>query len=493
MQALDAIDHPRQAVAMLALAAIVAVGAVLRLYALDSQLWYDEIVTLTDSARASFPVIVTQFPSNNNHVFYSILAHASIGALGEHPWTLRLPAFVFAVASLPMLYLLGVAASSRWEALWATALLAVSYHHVWFAQNARGYTILLFCALLSTWLLLRALRQQRNSTVYVAYAIVSALSAYTHLTMVLFVLGQGIVVALHILDRDGWRPVLRSWVGPAIGFAGAAALTLALYAPMLLQIGSFFGREAKGAVVATPGWALMETLRGLRLGYAAEGGLIVGAILVMAGCWSYFRKNRLAFGLFVVPATCLVAMVVILQRPTFPRFFFFLAGFALLILVRGTVAAAEWTAARFGAANTRERTATVLATAALAAMTVVSALAVPAAYRFPKQDYEQALRYVEATAASGDAIVTAGGGTSVPYRTYFGKPWERLGTADDLARLRGQHQAVWILHTFRRYVEALEPDLARAMSACPVVRTFRGSVADGDIFLSRCAENQQPR
>ena len=65
---------------------------------------------------------------------------------------------LFGLASILALYLFGRQVTSASESLLAAALLTFSYHHVWFSQNARGYTGLLFWTLLSSWLLLRALR-----------------------------------------------------------------------------------------------------------------------------------------------------------------------------------------------------------------------------------------------------------------------------------------------------------------------------------------------
>ena len=46
--------------------------------------------------------------------------------------------------------------------------MATSYHHIWFSQNARGYTMIGFFALASTWLLLKAgeTRRPRDYALY---------------------------------------------------------------------------------------------------------------------------------------------------------------------------------------------------------------------------------------------------------------------------------------------------------------------------------------
>ncbi len=83
--------------ALLALAVVAA--ATLRFVGSGDQLWYDEIRTLVDSVR-KLAFTVTHFPSDNAHVFYSVLAQISIWLGGETASMLRLPAILFGVASI---------------------------------------------------------------------------------------------------------------------------------------------------------------------------------------------------------------------------------------------------------------------------------------------------------------------------------------------------------------------------------------------------------
>jgi 4-amino-4-deoxy-L-arabinose transferase-like glycosyltransferase len=92
-----AIDHEPIPWGWLALFASAAL--VLRAIGLDSGLWYDEIITLVDSVRAPLYSIVTEFPGNNQHTLFSVLAHISTGVFGEHAWSVRLPSLVFGVAA----------------------------------------------------------------------------------------------------------------------------------------------------------------------------------------------------------------------------------------------------------------------------------------------------------------------------------------------------------------------------------------------------------
>lgn len=103
-----------------------AVAAILRLVALNQQLWFDEIMTLLDSARDPILRIVTHYGGQNQHMLYSVLAHSSIRVFGEQPWALRLPAVFFGVAGIPALYFFGRLVTTDREALFAAALITTS-------------------------------------------------------------------------------------------------------------------------------------------------------------------------------------------------------------------------------------------------------------------------------------------------------------------------------------------------------------------------------
>jgi len=174
------------------LVALTLAALVLRVVGSNSGLWIDEIYSLVDFFRVPLGRMVTAFPRDNHHPLYSALAHLSIGAFGEAPWSIRLPAVLFGTATIPLLYGLGRYVGSRREGLLAALLLAVSYHHVWFSQNARGYAMLAFFTVACTWALLRILEGGSRRLAFV-YGASAALGAYTHLTMVFIVVGHAAV------------------------------------------------------------------------------------------------------------------------------------------------------------------------------------------------------------------------------------------------------------------------------------------------------------
>ncbi|HKZ80638.1 MAG TPA: glycosyltransferase family 39 protein, partial [Pyrinomonadaceae bacterium] len=118
-------------------------GLALRLWHLNTDLWFDELLTLLNYLRLPLGDLVTSLPDQNNHLLFSVLSHASVSLFGESAWAVRLPSVLFGVMSLWALFLLGRRVVGTREALLACALMTFSYHHIWFSQNARGYMALL--------------------------------------------------------------------------------------------------------------------------------------------------------------------------------------------------------------------------------------------------------------------------------------------------------------------------------------------------------------
>lgn len=474
-----------------ALIALMAVAAVLRSIALDQQLWYDEIITLVSSVRQPLETIVTTF-STNQHGLYSVLARISVVVLGEHAWTLRLPAVLFGVLTVPALYFCARLLTNRREAFLACALLTVSYHHVWFSQNARGYTGLALFTLVATYFWLRGLAageaaggRTGNLSPWIGYAVAVVLGAYVHLTMLFVVAGHGLVwvwqVAAHWL-RQGRPPA--NWPWPLAGFVLSGVLTLASYAPAL---GQMFARTVgqAGSMVRSewtnPIWVALETVRGLGAGMG--WGLVavaLGGVIFLVGVWSYWRENPYAVASMVLPIV-ITGVVLQLILNVFPRFFFFAIGFGLLWLVRGAVVVAGWLAQWLGRA---EAAGLQWGTAIVALMVAASCYQLRVAY-YPKQDFVGAMKYLEAHQRPGDTVVLAGL-TALPYQQYYGQSWKLVETSASLEATRAQSKGTWLLYTLPIHLKSRYPELWNTIEQnFTTVKVFRGTMNGGEVTVCR--------
>jgi len=474
------VDHPW---GWLAAITLVALGT--RLVGLNSGLWLDEILSLVDSFRVPFSQAWTVFPGDTQHPLHALLANLCHSAFGESAWAVRLPAALFGVASVPMLYLLGREIVDQTDGLLAAGLLAVSYHHVWFSQNARGYTMLLFFALLSTWLLIRGLKEG-SRRLFVGYGLAIALGVYTHVTMAFLVAAQVPVALLaSVLGSRGDAYHQRGGGSPAsvlMGFAIGVAMGALLYLPIFTQVLDFFlNTPSQLEGVSTPGWALDEAVRVLRIGFGATVGLVAAGTLVSAGLLSYLNRAPLALALFVVPGFTTLFGALLARGTMYPRFFFFLAGFGILIAVRGARALGEWVGRRLGSDD--ETLSRRLGVAAGLVMIAGSAVTLRSNYVVPKQDYRGASEYVEESAGPNDEIVTTGV-TAIAYRDYLARDWSEVREPEDVRALTNAGRRVWLLYSFPRYLIHDLPRLAPLIEdACAGGRVFPGTVGGGEVVV----------
>jgi hypothetical protein len=472
-----AIRRPSWAGAVLV--AILALALAIRLRRLGGGLWYDEIIAHVQYMHMSLGEILTTYRSESQHVLFTLLARISLTLLGDGAASLRLPAVLFGVASVGALYLLARQVTTAGEALLSAALLSVSYHHVWFSQNARGYTALLFWTLLSSWLLLRALDEGRPG-LWLGYAAAVALGMFTHVTMLFGVLAHAVVYAAVLVrpraSRAGSAPA-----GAVLGFGLAGLLTFQLYALVLPQFLSTIGMTAKVPEWTSPLWALQELARGLRTGFA--GGVVAaGALLVTgAGLLSYRRTAPVIVILLVLPAVAVAATVWAMGHPLWPRLFFSLMGFGVLIAVRGATTMGDWVARVFRTSPPR---AAFAGTALALLLVLASATTVPAAWG-PKQDYAGARGFIDAHREPGDAVVTVGLAT-LPYRAFFHAGWEAAASAEALATIRSRASRTWVLCTIPLHLQGQHPDLMAAIRRdFTLAAAFPGTLSGGTIYVYR--------
>lgn len=173
----------------LPLAAIIAVGAALRLYRLGAQsFWFDETAEMRVAMRALSQIVtgregigVVYGPHGMSGDVQPPLTHyvyhfwLKLGC-GEF-WVRLLPALL-GVLTIYVLYALGRDLLGRSQGLFAAFLLAVSPFHIWYSQDARPYSFLVLFSLAGMFYFLRALRQggRTNRLLYVVFMLAAMYS-----------------------------------------------------------------------------------------------------------------------------------------------------------------------------------------------------------------------------------------------------------------------------------------------------------------------------
>lgn len=148
---------------------------------------------------------------------YFLLARAWISWVGHSVATMRFLSALFSVLVFPCLYwlCLELFGSATVGAI-AMAMVAVTPIHMLYAQEARPYSLLSVLVLLSSTLLLRAMRS-KTALPWVSYGLSLVAGLYTQLLFSLVALAHG----LYALIMQGWR---KSW--RALMTLGVAGLSL---------------------------------------------------------------------------------------------------------------------------------------------------------------------------------------------------------------------------------------------------------------------------
>lgn len=216
-----------------ALTVICAVGAWLRLTALNRQsLWFDEIDVVVRAQQPLTIVFRTFVREGENGPLYNLLLALWVRLAGVSEIAVRFPSAVVGVLTIPLLYVLARSMGGSSAGLYAAGLLAISPYHIWYSQEAKMYALLIFLAVASTLALSQALAQNTRYW-WVAYVVVTSLMFYTHVVSVL-------VFAAHalygLLSFTRWPGRLRPW--------SIAALALTLpYLPIALWAMRVVGGE----------------------------------------------------------------------------------------------------------------------------------------------------------------------------------------------------------------------------------------------------------
>jgi len=228
----------------------------LRLYHLNTQsLWYDEGFSVY-LAHMSPGEIVNQTAADIQPPLYYLLLHGWIELFGDDEPVVRSLSLLFGVLTVPLIY--GVAWQlfrSRLAGLLAALLLAVSPLHIWYGQETRMYTLLVFLCLLSSYfLLVLASRSQGEKgqgvtavesgpkgsrgdlLLWLAYTLTSIAAVYTHY-FALFILAFQAIYLLIVWWRQDFPARLA--LG---GLASGAAIMLA-YLPWLPHMLTRYGAD----------------------------------------------------------------------------------------------------------------------------------------------------------------------------------------------------------------------------------------------------------
>jgi len=202
---------------------IVLVGAILRLYRLDAQsFWEDEALSSIMAASSLTEIWGNAFASVHPPGYYSLLYLWRSMVCGTD-LALRFPSALLGVLGIVLTYQLGRDIGDERLGLLAAGVTALAPYHLCYSQEARMYT-LLYCLTCTVMLAYVRLWQGRGCVWWVVFVVAALAGLWTHFF-------AGFVVALlagHFCLLWLWRKAGPCWLGFFIG-NGVVALTFGVY------------------------------------------------------------------------------------------------------------------------------------------------------------------------------------------------------------------------------------------------------------------------
>jgi mannosyltransferase len=277
---------PRQA--HVAVLALTLAGGLLRFATLDLQaFWFDEAVTVR-LVGMDLGSMLDEIPeSESTPPLYYLLAWAWSQPFGAGEVGLRSLSALAGTLAIPAIYAAAAELASRRVGLAVAALAAVNPMLIWYAQEARSYSLLVLLCALSVWgfaLLLRG-SDVRGALLW---GVASALALATHYFAAFLVVPEAVWL---VARRDTRRVAL-----PAVAVVAATA---ALLLPLALEQRS---QELTAWITGSLAERAARTAKNLVVGFDSplETATAVAALaIVAAGAMLAVRAGRSARGVAV--------------------------------------------------------------------------------------------------------------------------------------------------------------------------------------------------
>jgi mannosyltransferase len=518
-------EYSLEELAPWAVGAVTVIGGLLRVFQLGGKgMWLDETFSVWLANQGAGDMLQWITKIDQHPPLYYLLLHYWVALYGDAPYAVRLLSVLFGTATIPIVYLIGKRLSGPVMGLVAAVLLAFSVFNIFYAQEARMYTLLAFNAAVAIYALaclltdpraanpigrqLRGLpqawRTQRwaacgtigTDAAWLALVVFSAATLLTHNTAVFFVLATNLFVLgllLYQQLRKGGAPpalqapTLANWVKAQVGIFALWCLWIAVFVRQAARVYQEFW------IPQPTSDSILQTLRAL-LNASAQGQvsqvvmLWIMAFLLCLGV-VYYRKKLSIFlflaALFAVPFVG--ELIVSIRRPIFyDRTLIWITIPLLLLLAAGIM-------------QLRFRLLMVLVVGAIMTNYLFSA---GDYYRFfQKEDWATAAGYVAYFAKKGDLVLFNSNFVEIPFNYYF-RPYENqyslqivrqgvpldllrdgvlepkmtAGDIPQLAALARGHNRVWLVYSHDSYTDpkGLIPQTLAAQKKLTSTREFHG-------------------
>jgi 4-amino-4-deoxy-L-arabinose transferase-like glycosyltransferase len=214
---------------------LVLAGAFLRGWFLMAPISADEAFMWVHYGSHSASMVISDLAYPQNQILHTLLVKLSAGIFGVSKVTIRLPAFIAAVLSMPLFYLFVRAMFNRYIAVMALALVASSGALIEYSALANGQAVVWLFILLAL-AFGRHFHKGNNVVSAVFMGLMLALAMWTSTTAIFPSMMVLLWSLFHLLfnHSDSLPARMINW---SVAFLVFLLLTLLLYAPVIKDFG----------------------------------------------------------------------------------------------------------------------------------------------------------------------------------------------------------------------------------------------------------------
>lgn len=234
------------------LALIVLLGILVRMPGMDYALGWDDVMSVEGFLRWGPRRFLLGHYGSNNHPFAALCSWAACLAFGDKDWAIKLPAFVFGIAAIPLIYVLGRRVyRDPGCGLAAALLLAVIPAHVGYSTAFRGYSAAMFFAITSALFLHDSLRRT-SALALMGLSLSIVLMGLSHLFFLLLLGSWGAILAGYglgclMMREYRSRKALIAFIATGLALGVSILLVAGAYWPTMNLIGGAWHRLVHGA------------------------------------------------------------------------------------------------------------------------------------------------------------------------------------------------------------------------------------------------------
>lgn len=378
----------------------------LRLASLDQSLYADELFLYAIVHDRSLGDVLSTIHDTEKTPPLGFLLSWLVEGASSTPELVRIPSFLGSVATVPLVYLLGLRTVGRSAGLVAAAWFALSSFEIFYGTEARSYALVSALVVLSTLSLLAALDEPSRFRWWALYVLAATAAVYTHY-----------IAAMTLVPQAAWALWRhRESARRQLIAGGLGVLAFLPWLPSFLVQARHSADEAKGidqvAPLTLPTLAEMSTkaLAGhplVRVGEIPGRAplVILGAVLVALVLGAFYEWSRRGRRLGPALATPRGLLVLLALAPLVGLALYSLQPDKSFLLARNLSVAVPYALLMVGWLLTypRRPIAIALTMVALVAMAVGTVKTLSPDHQRP--DARSVARYIEANAAPTTPIV----------------------------------------------------------------------------------------